>query len=182
MDQDERPGITQWSRSYAVEGVVVDHERNLIPLASLNPLCHENDPDFGSLMSAVSHFNSDYRGELRRIGVSGQIVDQTRSVQVEYQSCYCFRMRISGDHAGCKCACRYCVDDCAAKGVGYLVDKPCVSIPSGVHSENPDPDRQMLLDRFDRRQVCEIAKQGRLDTQFRNDVRKKISGSFRVNG
>ena len=181
VDQGERPGITQWSRYFAVNGVVVDHERNLFSLASLNPLDHENDSDCGSLMSSISHFASDFRGEIRRIGVSGQIVDKVRSVQEEYQSCTCFRLRV-GAHTNCECVCRYCVDDCAAKGVGYLVDKPCVSIPSAVFSENPDPERQLLLDRFDRRQVCEIAVQARMDTKFRNDVREKISGSFRVNG
>ena len=161
---------------------MVDHEKHLVPLASLNPLKFENDPDFGSLMSSVSHFNGDFRGEMRRIGVSGQIVDRVRSVQEEYQACFCFRMRVSGDHADCPCCCRYCIDDCAAKGVGYLVDKPCVSIPSVVYSEKPDPDRQLLLDRYDRNQVCEIAARGRMDTKFLNVVRGKVSGSFRTNG
>ena len=182
VDQDERPGLVQWSRSFARNGEVLDHERNLFSLSTVNPLLFEQDPDIGPLMRLVSDFNSDFRGEMRRIGISGQIVDRVRGLQEEFQSCKCFRRRLCVDSSFCVCSCRYCIDDTAAKGVGYLVDRPCVSIPENVHSDFVDPERQLLLDPFDRRQVCEVASQIRLDTRFHNDVGRLISNSFRSPG
>ena len=182
VDQDARPGLVQWSRSFARNGEVLDHEKHLFSLSAVNPLKYEKDPDIGFLMKSVSEFYSDYRGEIRRIGISGQIVDWVRAVQEEYQACKCYRRRLCVDRAYCVCVCRYCIDDIAAKGVGYLVDRPNVSIPEKVFSDFEDPDRQLLLDPTDRRQVCEIASQIRLDNRFQNDVTRLISDSFRSPG
>ena len=182
VDQDARPGLVQWSRSFARDGEVLDHEKHLFSLSAVNPLKYEKDPDIGFLMKSVSEFYSDYRGENRRIGISGQIADRVRAVQEEYQACQCYRRRLCINRTHCVCACRYCIDDTAAKGVGYFVDRPNVSIPEKVFSDSVDPDRQLLLDPNDRRQVCEVASQVRLDTRFHNDVGRLISNSFRSPG
>ena len=161
---------------------MVDHETNLFKLAAFHPLTLENEPEIGELVKLVDNFNIDFRGEMRRVGPSGQIVDRVRSVQDEYQSCGCYRLRDSGAHETCPCCCRYCADCCDAKGLGYLVDRPNVSISRKVFGTQPDPDRQLLLNPLDREQVCDIARQVRIDTQFHNEIRELVSDSFILPG
>ena len=182
MDQDSRPGLVHWSRSFARDGLVIDHEANLIRLGAFHPLTLENDPEIGDLAKVVDYFNIDFRGEMRRAGPLGRLVDRGRSVQDEYQSCGCYRLRKSLDHDKCPCTCRYCLDCCDAKGVGYLVDRPNVSISRGVYGARPESDRHNLLNPYDREQVCDIARQVRFDTRFHNDLRILVSDAFKTSG
>ena len=175
MDQDCRPGLTHWSRSFARDDMVVDHEVNLLGLCAFNPLEFFEMSDIGPLVRAVDRFNVDFRGEIRRFGPKEKLVDRFSAVQDENERCFCYRKRLTNCAGSCTCGCRYCSDICAAKGKGYLVDRPYVSISRNVHSDRPDPAREALLFPFDRTQVCEIAGQVRIDTKLRNDTRKKIS-------
>ena len=161
---------------------MIDHESNLVTLGAIHPLALENDPEYGDLARTVDNFNSDFRGEMRRVGPSGRLADRIRSVQDEYQSCVCYRLRKSVDHNNCPCSCRYCLDCCEAKGVGYLVDRPNVSISRDVCGAKPGSDRHRLLNPYDREQVCEIAKQVRFDTRFQNDLRVLVSDAFKIPG
>jgi hypothetical protein len=181
VDQDCRPGLTHWSRSYARDGMVVDHEVNLLGLCAFNPLDFSKSEDIGDLARAVDRYNVGFRGQIRRFGPKEKLIDRITAVQDENGRCFCYKQRLICG-VSCSCGCRYCIDMCPAKGKGYLVDRPNVSISRHVYSDRPDPTREALLFPFDRTQVCEIAGQVRIDTKLRNDTREKISKSFRLPG